>query len=147
MSFSYDFTNNPTVATVRLLVSDTSNVSPLPIWQDEEINAALNLFSSQNIIIGLSGYSPAVPVSQVYSYRRTAAALLRSLASNKARLTATGILDVKLNAQQAAQALSKIADDYILSEENDGYFAVAEMVQDSFSMRERLWKMLYRVQT
>lgn len=144
MSFSYDFDTNPTIATVRLLVSDTVDVPPLPIWQDVEIQAALNMFSSQGIIIGLSGYNVPVPPPQIYSYRRAAALLLRSLAGNKARLSVIGLLDVKLTAQAAAQALRQLADDYVTSEENDGYFAVSEMVQDAFSMRERLWKMLYR---
>lgn len=144
MSFTYDFTNNPTVALVRLLVSDTSDAPPLPIWQDEEITPILNMFSSMNIIVGLSGYNPAVPVAQVFSYRRAAAALLRSLAGNKARMATVGLLDAKISGAQAANALRAIADDYVTSEENDGYFAVAEMVQDAFSMRERLWKMLYR---
>lgn len=142
MSFTYDFTSNPTVATVRLLVSDTSNVAPLPIWQDEEIIPVLNMFSSQGIIQGLSGYNVVVP--QVYSYRRAAATLLRALASNKARLSVIGILDVKLDAKSASASLRAIADDYVTSEENDGYFAVSEMVQDQFSMRERLEKMAYR---
>jgi hypothetical protein len=144
MAFTYDFTNYPAIATVRLLVSDTVNVPPLPIWQDVEIQAALNMFVSTNIIVGLSGYTPAVPVPQTFSYRRSAALLLRSLAGNKARMATVGLLDAKINGAQAANALSKIADDYITSEENDGFFAVAEMVQDAFSMRERLWKMLYR---
>jgi hypothetical protein len=144
MAFTYDFTNNPTIATVRLLVSDTVNVPPLPIWQDVEIQAALNMFNSQNVIVGLSGYYPAVPVQQIFSYRRAAALLLRSLAGNKARMATAGLLDAKVNGAAAAAALNKIAEDYITSEENDGYFAVAEMVQDNFSMRERLWKMLYR---
>jgi hypothetical protein len=144
MSFSYDFVNNPTVANVRLLVSDTVDVLPLPIWQDEEINAALQIFSSQGVIVALSGYTPAVAVPIVYSYRRTAAMLLRALAANKGRMATVGLLDAKIDGPAAAKALQAIAADYVTSEENDGYFAVAEMVQDAFSMRERLWKMLYR---
>jgi hypothetical protein len=144
MSFTYDFTNNPNVAYVRLLVFDTNGTAPYPIWQDEEITAALQLFSSSNIIVGLSGYTPAVAVPQAFSYRRTAAMLLRGLAANQGRMATVGLLDAKLNGPAAAKALQSIADDYVTSEENDGYFAVAEMVQDSFSMRERLWKMLYR---
>ncbi len=142
MAFSYDFTSNPTVATVRLLVSDTVNVPPLPIWQDEEISAVLNLFNSQNIIVGLSGFNIAVP--QTFSYRRAAATLLRSLAGNKARMATVGLLDAKLSGPAAAAALQKIADDYVTSEENDGYFAVSEMVQNPFSMRERITAMLLR---
>lgn|GEM_PF-6987988 len=146
MSFSYDFTNNPTVATVRLLVSDTVDVSPLPIWQDEEINAVLQMFSSQGVIIGLAGYNLAVPVTQIYSYRRSAATLLRSLAGNKARMATAGLLDAKISGAQAAAALRELADDYVTSEENDGYFAVSEMVVNNFSMRERIVSMMVRDQ-
>jgi hypothetical protein len=143
VSFTYDFTNAPDISTVRLLVSDTD--SSQPIFQDDEVNAALNMFSSQGIIIGLTGYCLAVPVKQLYSYRRAAAVLLNALAGNKARLGAiVGLLDVKLNAAQASAALKELAQSYIDQEQNDGYFAISEMVQDSFSMRERLWKMLYR---
>jgi hypothetical protein len=94
--------------------------------------------------VGLSGFNPAVPPLQIFSYRRSAALLLRSLAGNKARMATVGLLDAKINGAAAANALRQIADDYVTSEENDGYFAVAEMVQDAFSMRERLVKMLYR---
>ena len=142
MSFSYDPLTP--VGITRLLVSDTSNSPPLPIWQDEEITAVLNLFNSQNIIVGLTGFNLSTPPPQIFSYRRAAATLLRSLASNKARMATAGLLDAKLSGAGAAAALQKIADDYVTSEENDGYFAVSEMVQDAFSMRERLWKQLYR---
>jgi hypothetical protein len=142
VSFSYD--PSTPIGITRLLVSDTSDAAPLPIWQDEEITAVLNLFNSQNIIVGLSGYKPFNPPPQTFSYRRAAATLLRALAANQGRMATVGLLDVKINGPAAAAALRAIADDYITSEENDGFFAVSEMVQDSFSMRERLWKMLYR---
>lgn len=144
MSYSYDWTTNPTIATVRLLVFDTSNVPPLPIWQDEEIQGALNLFSSQGIIQGLSGFTVRNPVPLVYSYRRAAAALLRGLAANRAQQSVIGLLDVKLSGNTASKALNDIADGYITSEENDGYFAVSEMVNNQFSMRERLIAMAER---
>jgi hypothetical protein len=144
MSFSYDFNTNPTVAYVRLMVFDTSNTPPYPIWQDEEITAALNLFSSQSVIVALSGYVPVIPPQQTFSYRRSAALLLRGLAANQGRLATVGLLDAKLNGPAAAKALQSIADDYVQSEENDGYFAVAEMVVNQFSMRERLTAMLLR---
>jgi hypothetical protein len=144
MSFTYDFVNNPTVANVRLLVFDTNGVAPYPIWQDEEINAALQVFSSQGIIVGLSGFTPRIPVPQTYSYRRTAAMLLRGLAANQARMATVGLLDAKVNGKAAADALRAIATDYVVSEENDGFFAVSEMVVNNFSMRERLTAMLYR---
>jgi hypothetical protein len=147
VSFSYSFDSNPTVAYCRLLVFDTVYDPPnLPIWQDEEIAAVLALFNSQNNIIGLSGYYPAIPPTQQFSYLRAAATLLRGLAAQQGRMATVGLLDAKVNGPAAAAALRAIADDYIQQEENGGYFAVAEMVQDAFSMRERLWKMLYRTQ-
>jgi hypothetical protein len=142
MSFTYDFTNYPQLSTVRLLVFDTDPTKP--IFQDAEINAALQIESSQNIIVGLTGYAPAIPVAQVVSYRRSAALLLRALSGSKARNLIESVLDVKMSGPGAAAALSKIADSYIEDEMNAGYFAVSEMVNDSFSMRDRLWKMLYR---
>ena len=142
MSFTY----NPAtpVGMVRLLVFDTNGVAPYPIWQDEEINATLQMFSSQNIIVGLSGFNPVIPVPLTFSYRRTAATLLRGLAANQGRLATVGILDAKLNGKAAADALRAIADDYVTSEENDGYFAVTEWVVNQFSMRERLTAMWLR---
>lgn len=146
MAFTYDFTNFPVISTVRLLVSDTNAAQP--IFSDDEINGALNVESSQGIIVGLSGYSPSVPVKQVYSYRRAAALLLNALAANKARLASiTGLLDVKLDAGKASDALMKLAKQYIDQEASAGYFSVAEIVPNNFSMRERLVAMLYRVNT
>lgn len=142
MSWTYDFTNYPQLSTVRLLVFDTNPEQQ--IFSDAEINAAMQIESSGNVIVGLTGYSPAIPVKQVISYRRAAALLLRSLSVSNAAQLIDSILDVHMNGPAAAAALSKIADQYINDEANAGYFAVSEMVEDSFSMRERLWKMLYR---
>lgn len=144
MSFTYDFNAAPDLSRVRLLCSDTDPTQP--VFQDAEVNDALQMFSSQNMIVGLSGFSPAIPVTQVYSHRRSAASLLRALAANKARLGAIGKqLDIQLDFQKVSAALLDLAKELITSEENDGYFAVSEMVLDAFSMRERLWKQLYRL--
>ncbi len=143
MAFTYDFTTAPDLSTVRLLVSDTDATKP--IFQDVEIQAAMNVENSQSVIVGLTGFYPAIPVKQLVSYRRCAALLLRALASNKARLSAIqGLLDVKLNAAQASKALNDLADQYIADEASSGYFAISEMVVNAFSMRERLVAMLYR---
>jgi hypothetical protein len=152
MSFTYDFTNYPDIAVVRLLCFDTNAATP--IFQDDEITASIQMNNSQygvgsstGIIVGLSGYSPATPPRFVISHRRAASTLLRSLGANAARQLVSTVLDVHLSGAQASAALSKIADQYIEDENTFGYFAVAEMVNDAFSMRERLWKQLYRLVT
>lgn len=143
MSFSYDFDAYPQIANVRLLVGDTDAAKP--IWSDAEVNAALQAESSQNVTVGLSGYCPAVPVKMVYPYRRAAAWLLNGLAANRSRLaTVVQILDVRLAPDKAAASLRDQAQALIDQEANAGYFAVAEMVVDQFSMRERLYAMALR---
>ena len=143
--FSYDWSTNPTLAQIRLMVFDTTNTEPgTPIWQDEELMGVLQVCSSTNIIVGLSGYTLAVPVTQIFSFGRAAAMLLNGLAADKGRMAVAGLLDAKMNFQQASAALKAIAQQYIDQEVSAGYFAISEMVQDPFSMRERLWKQLYR---
>jgi|SRR5215469_940850 len=144
MAFTYDWTNAPTIAIIRLMVGDTDSANP--IFQDDEINGALNLNSSQNIIVGLSGYYPPTLSGNVYSYGRAAAMLLNGLSATKARVVVTKVLDVSVNPESASKALKDLAQSYIDQETSAGYFSVAEMGQDSFWMRERLWKMLYRQQ-
>lgn len=146
MSFTYDFDTAPQISNVRLLVGDTDALHP--VFSDAEVNAALQNESSQNIIIGLSGFMPNPPVPQVYSYRRSAAWLLNALAANTARLGSviTQLLDVKLSPGIAAKGLKEQAQQLIDQEASAGYFSVAEMVVNSFSMRERLNAMLLRQQ-
>jgi hypothetical protein len=129
-----------------MMVGDTQDgPAPLPIFQDAEINAALMRFSAQSFTIALSGYTPAIPPNpNIFSFGQAAALLLNSIASTKARNLVQSLLDVKLNGQAAAKALQDLGQSYIDQEAAGGFFAVAEMVQNSFSMRERLWKMLYR---
>lgn len=146
MSFTYDWSSNATISRIRLMVGDTDPTPPGPYFQDAEIVGVLQATSSQNIIVGLSGYSPAVPVSQVYSYARAAAMLLNGLGATRARNLFKQVTGVSIDGGAAAKALCALGDTYIAQENKAGYFAVAEMVQDSFSMRERLWKMLYRQQ-
>jgi len=140
-TFTYDFTSAPQLSQVRMLVADT-NVQK-PIFDDDEINAALQLTSSQGIYtspqrlpIAVSG-AQCVPL--VYSVYRAAALLCDALASNKARLAAiVSILDVKLSPEKSAQELRAMAQEYRNVAMNDGSFAIAEMVFDSFSARERV---------
>lgn len=110
--------------------------------------AALQAESSQNMILGLSGFSPNPPVPQVYSYRRSAAWLLNALAANNSRLTSviSELLDVKLAPGVASRELRAQAQALIDQEMNSGQFAVSEMVVNQFSMRERLNAMFLRQQ-
>lgn len=145
MAFTYDWTTAPEIAALRLMVGDTD--SSAPIFQDEEITGALTMNSSQNIIVALSGYWPPKLSGQVFSYGRAAAMLLNGLSASKARLIVTKVLDVSVTPETASKALKDLGQSYIDQEVSAGYFAVAEMGQDSFWLRERLWKMLYRQQS
>lgn len=122
-----------------------------PVFTDDEVNNALFLESSQGLFI--SGQAAAFgngvanpPIPQVYSVYRAAALLLDAIAANKSRLAAISqILDVKLGHDAAAQALRDTAKEYRQTEANMGHFAIAEMVVDQFSTRERVWKQLLRL--
>lgn len=142
MSFTYDWTNYPQLAQLRLMVGDTD--STMPVFQDAEIQGALTATSSASIIVALSGYNPAVP--QTFSFGRAAAMLLQGLAASKAAIIVNRALDINATPSAAAAALQKLAQSYIDQENTAGYFAVAEMGDGAFWMRERLWKMLYREQ-
>lgn len=142
MSFTYDFTSAPALSQLRLMVGDTDSTQP--IFQDAEVNAALQANSSQGIIVGLAGFTPTNAIPQIFSYGRAAALLLNSIGATKARLIVKGLLDINIDGAAAAQALQKLGQQYIDQEVSGGFFAVSEMVLDPFSMRERLWKMLYR---
>jgi hypothetical protein len=146
MAFTYDFTTAPQISNVRLLVGDTDPANP--VFQDVEVMAALQAESSQNMILGLSGFSPNPGVQQIYSYRRSAAWLLNALAGNLSRLGSviSQLLDVHLAPGIASKELRSQAQSLIDQEMNSGQFAVSEMVVNQFSMRERLNAMLLRQQ-
>ena len=148
MSFTYDFQTAPAIATVRLLVGDTDILKP--IFNDDEINRFLYLNSSQAIYISSmaapSGSVGPVPV-QVYSFYRAAADALDSMAATGAYLSSVeSILDVKLNPGAAAKALHAQADAWREREDNSGSFAIAEMVNNQFQARERVWKQFLRLE-
>ncbi len=141
MAFTYDFTSSPTLSMVRLLVGDTVDAGH--IWEDAEINAVLQMESSQGLFISLTGYSVTPP--QVYSVRRAAAALLDGLAANKSRLSgAVKVLDISIDIGAAAKSLKDTAQNYRDTEADSGAFAIAEMVENSFTMRERFWNQIAR---
>lgn len=146
MSFTYSFTDAPVLSRVRLLTADTNPDKPL--FDDDEVNAALTMESSQNLYVSgmatLGGAAPIPPV-QVYSVYRAAALLLDALASNKSKLAAIAeLLDVHVSAEKAAQELRNTAKEYRAVEQNNGSFAIAELVYDQFSARERIRNQLLR---
>ncbi len=150
MSFTYDFNTEPLLSTVRLLISDTD--ASLPVFQDVEINQFIYLESSQNLYVsgqaapnGTNLQSPPVP--QVYSPYRAAALALNSMTANVAQSSAIvkRLLDVELDGKSSAQMLRDLAQSYRDIEANAGHWAVAEMVQNAFSARERVYKQLLRL--
>lgn len=151
-TFTYDFGSNPAVSSVRMLISDTTNLPnpPYPMFLDAEINAALQITSSQGIYVSAMAFSGAAvsqPPVLVLSYYRAAALLLDALSANKALLSSvTKLLDVSLSPDKAALQLRSTADGYRTIAANDGSFAIAEMVVNDFSARERLWKQLLRIE-
>ncbi len=148
MSFTYDFQTAPQLSQVRLMIADTDPSHP--VFSDDEVNNALFLESSQGLYI--SGQASAAGsqmtyVPQVFSVRRAAALLLDAIAANKGTLASISqLLDVKLNHDLAAQELRATAQALRDTEANAGHFAIAEMVFDQFSARERVWKQLLRLE-
>jgi len=157
-TYTYNFDLNFNISAVRLMIADTGNLLSIQspsgtffIFQDAEINAALQIESSQGLFISsqasptaLGNSIPTVP--QIYSVRRAAALLLDSLASNKAYLESViQLLDVKLASDKAAQELRAEAKQLRDTEAMSGNFAIAESVNDQFQARERVLKQWLRL--
>ena len=148
MSFTYDFTTQPSISYIRLLAADTM---PPGIFQDDEVNAALFLESSQSLYV--SGQAAPIAnatqnggIPQIYSFRRSAALLLDSIAAQLAQQGAVAsILDVKLACNQASAEAAARAKTLRDTEANNGSFAIAEMVVNQFAARERVYKQLLRL--
>ena len=148
MAFTYNFATAPQISSVRLMCSDTTAPG---IFQDDEIQAALQLESSQALYVSGQAQpianqvqNPAIP--QIYSYRRSAALLLDSIASQLAQQGAVeSILDVKLSCVQASKEAAARAKALRDTEMNSGNFAIAEMAVNQFAARERVYKQLLRL--
>lgn len=143
MSFSYDFTNNPRVAYVRLLIPDTQQATA--IFSDEEIAAFYTIQGAQFQSSML--YSPPAGRTQLpdppTAYLRVAALAIDSLANNAARLgQAIKVLDVSISAaaselRKSAAALREIDDDA-------GAFAIIEQTPTTWAFTDRWWKQVQR---
>lgn len=147
MSFTYNFGANGAPDQVRALIADTNPAQP--IFQDSEIAMFLAMESSSFLYVsGMASQTGSVgpPPVNVTSVLRAAALALDSMASNKAFLASIQeLLDVKLSAKDAAAALHAQAKNYRDTEANAGHFAIAEMCNDQFQARERVWKQLLRL--
>jgi hypothetical protein len=145
--FTYDFNANYAVTAVRALIPDCDVTHP--IFNDDEISFYLTLTGQMGIYTSSQSDPTGANVGlggNQYDYLRAAAQALDVLASSKARLAViSGMLDVKLSAKDVQQALHAQAEAYREQSDNSGAFAIAEMVQDSFSARERTWKVWNRL--
>ena len=151
MSFSYGAGSNPPIDYPRLLVSDTVATNPdgsrAYVFEDSEILAAaaiasLQWQSSQFFSGNLGVLQFSVPPT---NYLRTAATLLFSLSSNSARLAMIKqILDVRVDATDAAEQMRKTAQSYMDMDDNSGAFAIVEQVTTVFSFKDRFWKQVQR---
>ena len=150
MSFSYAMGANATDI-IRLLISDTNQYAPdgvtrAYIFEDEEIATFIRIqamtFQSAQFYYAPSGSNlPASPVS----YLRVAALALDALANNKARLSSIQeLLDVKMDASKAAKALHDQAAAFRQVDDESGAFVVIEMVNTSWSFKDRYWAQTQR---
>jgi hypothetical protein len=150
MSFSYTFGANPPIDIPRLLIADTVNNPPSQpcIFQDQEIltieNIVVpNVWQSSMFWSGYAG-QPTLPSAPI-NYLRTAAYLLNALASNKARLASIKqILDVKMDASDAAIQLRTQAQEWMDIDDNSMAFVIIEQVHDSWSFQQRFWSQWQR---
>jgi hypothetical protein len=147
--FSYkscDGTQNQ-IDFVRLLCSDTQDLNH--VFEDSEILGAYQIqaaqFQSSQFYSFAAGQNlPQSPVS----YLRVSALLLDALAANKSRLASIKqLLDVRLDASDAAIQLRATAAQYRETDDNSGAFFIIEQVQqgDSFSFRDRFWAQVQRL--
>lgn len=143
MSWTYD-PSNSRIYYVRLLISDT-NVDQ-QIFSDEEINAAYAIQASQfQSSMFFSGSQGANLPAQPISYLRVSALLLDSLAANNARLAVIKkLLDVTLDAKDAAAALRACAQGYRDVEDNSGAFVIIEQVSTVWGFVDRYWATVQR---
>ena len=148
MSWTYNFTSNPSVAYVRLLIPDTDTLHQ--IFSDEEINAFYNIQASmwQSSMFWSPPSGNSTLPSQPLSYLRVAALALDTLGNNSARLAGVlQLLDVKLDTSKASQLLHESAANYRSVEDNAGAFVIIEQVNNDWSFLERFWKQVQRQQS
>lgn len=147
-TFTYNFNTALLLSQVRMLIPDVDAAHP--IFSDDEINQAIALTSSQGIYVSAQLAPTGSNLNTtplVYSVRLAAAMLIDVIAGSKAKLgIVEQILDVKLAPAKATAALHDIAQSLRDQEDNLGSFAIAEVVYDSFSARERWLNQMLRLE-
>ncbi len=152
MSFSYQFGANPPIDFPRLLISDTvqndANGQRVYAFEDSEIMAATQI--EMAVWMSPQFYTPPAGNANLGNtptpWRRIAATLLDSLASNQARLTIlVKLLDVTLNPKASSEMRAQAAA-LREADDNSGAFVIIEQVNDQFSFRDRFWKQVQRQQ-
>ncbi len=143
MGFTYQLGNNPTIDFPRMLIGDTNSTNH--IFEDEEIQSAYKIqaaqFQSSMLYSGGAGQNlPSSPVS----YLRVAALLLDALASSKARLLVSKLLDATITPAQTAKALHDQAQAWRDVEDNSGAFMIIESCHTSFGFLDRFYKVIQR---
>lgn len=144
MSWSYDFTGNPNIAYVRLLIPDTDPVKV--IFQDEEIQAFFNIqqatFQSGMFFSYNQGRQlPSLPLS----YVRVAALALDTIANNKGKFgSVSKLLDVQLDFKDAAAILREGAKTYREVDDNAGAIMIIEQTPTDWAFAQRWWNQFQR---
>lgn len=144
MAATYNFGNNPPIDYPRMLIYDTDMTQP--IFQDSEILAASNIAPTFVITPGSGNGQFQQPNFTQASYLWQASILCEMLAANRTRLAgAVKVLDVQTDLTTAAKAYRDQAQSYRDLENNNGSFAIVEMVVNDYSAYERVWKQLLRL--
>lgn len=143
MAFTYQFGANPGIDFPRMLIGDTQDTDH--IFEDSEIQSAYVIqaaqFQSSMLYSGGAGQNlPSSPVS----YLRVAALLLDALASSKARLIVSKLLDATITPAQTAKALHDQAQAWREVEDNSGAFCIIEQCTTSFNFLSRFYAQVQR---
>jgi hypothetical protein len=152
MSFSYGAGSNPSIDYPRFLCRDTEQfaldgITRAYAFEDSEILMAtsitLGVFQSSQFYSGTAG--PITLSGTPVPWRRVGALLLNGLAASNSRLAMIQqLLDVRMDTAKAADMLRKDALALLEMEDNDGSFAIIEMVNNSFQFRDRFLSQIER---
>ncbi len=146
-TYTYQYGANPTIDYPRLLIPDTdvSGGATTALFADEEIMMAYNVSTLAVFVAPNSGGIAAV-IPGTPSYRWVAASLQDVLAGSSARLgRMLKALDIQVDTRQASADLRASAEALRDQERNSGSFGIAEMCTNQFTMRERWYKQILRL--